>query len=90
MSERERVCVPAFVCVRVDRVIASLKLDPWVLMLIRIGGLGCGQGNVQPDSVSTWTAIRIHGPVSVIQNPKTGPGSGVWVTKTTWPNPKYY
>ena len=35
-------------------------------------GLGCGQGNVQPDSVRTWTAIRIHGPAAVIHSSKLG------------------
>lgn len=77
----------ACVCAGREGVLASLKLDPWVLMLIRIGDLGCGQGIVQPDSVSTWAAIRIHGPASVIQSPETGPESRVCITETTWPHP---
>lgn len=85
-----RVCVSVCVCVYGEGLIASLKLDPWVIILIRIWGLGCGQGNVQPDSVSIWTAIIIHGPAFVIQSLETGPDSRVCITERTWPPPKYY
>lgn len=38
-------------------------------MLIRLEGPRCGEGNGQPDSVSTWTAIRIHGLMIVTLSP---------------------
>lgn len=52
-----------------EKLTPSIVLARQILMLIRIEGPDCGEGSEQPDSVTAWTAIRMHGLMIVTFSP---------------------